>query len=103
MLFILCKVPQVSFLLYSGVTVLIILLLYLLLFTYPFSVFLKGPETLLRQSSKLAGGRRDGFEGDSGDTVEAHQWKCILTVAGIFLVKNIHYFVVSLGSSGFLL
>jgi hypothetical protein len=51
----------------------------------------------------LAGGRRDGFEGDSGDTVEVHQWKCILTVAGIFLVKNIHYFVVSLGSSGFLL
>ncbi|RDX62647.1 Protein ENHANCED DISEASE RESISTANCE 2-like protein, partial [Mucuna pruriens] len=42
----------------------------------------QGPETLLRQSSKLAA-RPDGFEGDSGDAVEAHQWKCVLTMAGI--------------------
>ncbi|WJX95974.1 hypothetical protein P8452_77233 [Trifolium repens] len=48
-----------------------------------------GPETLLRQSSKLAGGRRDEFEGDSGDTVEAHQWKCILTVAGIRIFEDV--------------
>ncbi|KAG4932826.1 hypothetical protein JHK87_046828 [Glycine soja] len=40
----------------------------------------QGPEKLLRQSSKLAI-RPDGFEGDSGDAVEAHQWKCVLTVA----------------------
>ncbi|PNY04600.1 lipid binding protein [Trifolium pratense] len=48
----------------------------------------QGPETLLRQSSKLAG-RRDGFEGDSGDTVEAHQWKCVLTVAGIRIFEDV--------------
>lgn len=68
------------------------LLLYVLLLTYSCSIFLKGPETLLRQSSKLAG-RPDRFEGDSGDTVEAHQWKCVHTMAGIFPVINIHYFV----------
>ncbi|XP_073227013.1 protein ENHANCED DISEASE RESISTANCE 2 isoform X2 [Cicer arietinum] len=48
----------------------------------------QGPETLLRQSSKLAG-RPDGFEGDSGDAVEAHQWKCILTVAGIRIFEDV--------------
>ncbi|CAK8563537.1 unnamed protein product [Lathyrus sativus] len=48
----------------------------------------QGPETLLRQSSKLAG-RADGFEGDNGDTVEAHQWKCVLTVAGIRIFEDV--------------
>ncbi|KAL2961670.1 hypothetical protein AAZX31_17G101400 [Glycine max] len=48
----------------------------------------QGPEKLLRQSSKLAI-RPDGFEGDSGDAVEAHQWKCVLTVAGIRIFEDV--------------
>jgi len=59
---------------------LFILLANLLLF-----FFLKGPEKLLRQSSKLSA-RTDGFEGDGGDAVEAHQWKCVFTLAGNFLL-----------------
>lgn len=47
----------------------------------------QGPETLLRQS-KLAV-RPDGFEGDSGDAVEAHQWKCVLTMAGIRIFEDV--------------
>ncbi|XP_027918766.1 protein ENHANCED DISEASE RESISTANCE 2-like isoform X3 [Vigna unguiculata] len=47
----------------------------------------QGPEKLLRQSSKLS--RTDGFEGDGGDAVEAHQWKCIFTLAGIRIFEDV--------------
>ncbi|KAH1217033.1 Protein ENHANCED DISEASE RESISTANCE 2-like [Glycine max] len=46
------------------------------------------PEKLLRQSSKLAV-RPEGFAGDSGDAVEAHQWKCVLTMAGIRIFEDV--------------
>ncbi|KAK7265139.1 hypothetical protein RJT34_32755 [Clitoria ternatea] len=48
----------------------------------------QGPETLLRQSSKLAA-RPDGFERDDGDAVEAHQWKCVLTLSGIRIFEDV--------------
>ncbi|XP_028189656.1 protein ENHANCED DISEASE RESISTANCE 2-like isoform X2 [Glycine soja] len=48
----------------------------------------QGPEKLLRQSSKLAV-RPEGFAGDSGDAVEAHQWKCVLTMAGIRIFEDV--------------
>ncbi|XP_057749900.1 protein ENHANCED DISEASE RESISTANCE 2 [Arachis stenosperma] len=48
----------------------------------------QGPETLLRQSSKLAV-RPDAFEGDSGDALEAHKWKCVLTTAGIRIFEDV--------------
>ncbi|XP_057417760.1 protein ENHANCED DISEASE RESISTANCE 2-like isoform X2 [Lotus japonicus] len=48
----------------------------------------QGPEILLRQSSKLAS-RADGFQGDSGDAVEAYQWKCVLTVSGIRIFEDV--------------
>ncbi|XP_047169321.1 protein ENHANCED DISEASE RESISTANCE 2-like isoform X1 [Vigna umbellata] len=47
----------------------------------------QGPEKLLRQSSKLS--RTDGFEGDGGDAVEAHQWKCVFTLAGIRIFEDV--------------
>ncbi|XP_061375754.1 protein ENHANCED DISEASE RESISTANCE 2-like [Gastrolobium bilobum] len=50
----------------------------------------QGPETLLRQSSRFAC-RPDGLEGDSGDAVEAHQWKCVLTVAGIRIFEDVSH------------
>lgn len=47
-----------------------------------------GPETLLRQSSDLGGtARAEGYyEGDIGDAIEAHEWKCVRTLNGIFLL-----------------
>ena len=44
-----------------------------------------GPEMLLRQTSNLAGnGTSDGyFEGEFGDAIEAHEWKCVRTINGI--------------------
>ncbi|OIW18617.1 hypothetical protein TanjilG_13369 [Lupinus angustifolius] len=48
----------------------------------------QGPETLLRQSSKVAS-RADGFGGDSGDAFESHQWKCVLTMGGIRIFEDI--------------
>lgn len=44
-----------------------------------------GPETLLRQSAELSSRANRYFEGDSGDAIEAHEWKCVRTVNGIFL------------------
>ncbi|OVA16368.1 START domain [Macleaya cordata] len=51
----------------------------------------KGPETLLRQASDLGGAvRSDGyFEGDVGDAIEAHQWKCVHTVNGIRIFEDV--------------
>ena len=41
---------------------------------------------LLRQSSSLDGrGRADAFfDAHGGDAVEAHEWKCVRTINGIF-------------------
>lgn len=46
-----------------------------------------GPETLLRQSSTLVNDvRGDGFYegGDNGDAIDAHEWKCVRTINGMF-------------------
>ncbi|XP_028760833.1 protein ENHANCED DISEASE RESISTANCE 2 [Neltuma alba] len=48
----------------------------------------QGPETLLRQSSIATSGL-DGFEGDSGDAFEAHQWKCVRTMDGIRIFEDV--------------
>ena len=48
----------------------------------------QGPETLLRISSKFFGSS-DGFEGDTGDAVEAHNWKCVRTVSGTRVFEDI--------------
>jgi len=45
----------------------------------------KGPETLLRLSSKFFG-NSDGFEGETGDVFDIHQWKCVRTMSGTFLL-----------------
>ncbi|KAK0572579.1 hypothetical protein LWI29_033742 [Acer saccharum] len=50
----------------------------------------QGPESLLRQSSDLGGSVGDGyFEGDVGDAVEAHQWKCVRTVNGVRIFEDV--------------
>jgi hypothetical protein len=51
-----------------------------------FSLSVTGPETLLRQSSDLgARVRPDRYnEADSGDAIEAHEWKCVRTINGNF-------------------
>lgn len=51
--------------------------------------YIKGPETLLRLSSKVFGSS-DGFEGDTGDAFDAHQWKCVRTMSGTFLLPYTH-------------
>ncbi|XP_042511324.1 protein ENHANCED DISEASE RESISTANCE 2-like [Macadamia integrifolia] len=50
----------------------------------------KGPETLLRQSSDLGDFRAERyFEGDAGDAIEAHEWKCVRTVNGIRIFEDV--------------
>ncbi|GMY35702.1 protein ENHANCED DISEASE RESISTANCE 2 isoform X1 [Fagus crenata] len=51
----------------------------------------QGPEMLLRQSSDLgAGFRPDGYiEGDSGDAIEAHEWKCVQTINGVRIFEDV--------------
>ncbi|XP_010533084.1 PREDICTED: protein ENHANCED DISEASE RESISTANCE 2-like isoform X2 [Tarenaya hassleriana] len=51
----------------------------------------QGPETLLRQSSSLVNdGRGDGFyEGDNGDAIEAHEWKCVRTINGVRIFEDV--------------
>ncbi|RVW43685.1 hypothetical protein CK203_080455 [Vitis vinifera] len=46
----------------------------------------QGPESLLRQSSNLGVKvRSDGYiEGDGGDAIEAHEWKCVRTIDVLF-------------------
>ncbi|KAK2396645.1 protein ENHANCED DISEASE RESISTANCE [Trifolium repens] len=48
----------------------------------------QGPETLLRLSSKFFR-NSDGFEGDTGDAFEAHQWKCVRTMSGVRIFEDI--------------
>ncbi|KAL2465615.1 Protein of unknown function (DUF1336) [Abeliophyllum distichum] len=51
----------------------------------------QGPEMLLRRSSSLgAGGRSDAyFDADSGDVVEAHEWKCVRTMGGVRIFEDV--------------
>lgn len=51
------------------------------------SLLFKGPESLLRLSSKFFG-NSDGFEGEIGDAFEAHQWKCVRTMSGTLLLPH---------------
>lgn len=49
-----------------------------------------GPEKLLRQSSDLGSSVRPYrySEGDGGDAIEAHEWKCVRTINGNFSQPN---------------
>ncbi|KAM7265417.1 hypothetical protein ACFE04_003100 [Oxalis oulophora] len=51
----------------------------------------QGPETLLRQSSELGNdGRSDAyFEGDTGDAVEGHEWRCVRTLNGVRIFQDV--------------
>jgi hypothetical protein len=51
-----------------------------------FLTHVTGPEKLLRQSSDLGSSvRPDRYsEGDGGDAIEAHVWKCVRTINGNF-------------------
>ncbi|KAI4377730.1 hypothetical protein MLD38_015310 [Melastoma candidum] len=49
----------------------------------------QGPEGLLRQSSNL-GVRQDGYiAGDTGDAIQAHEWKCVRTINGIRIFEDV--------------
>lgn len=51
----------------------------------------QGPETLLRQSSSLGANiTSEGyFEGEIGDAVEAHEWKCVCTINGVRIFEDV--------------
>ncbi|XP_022142944.1 protein ENHANCED DISEASE RESISTANCE 2 isoform X2 [Momordica charantia] len=51
----------------------------------------QGPETLLRQSSNLNTdvGPDGFFEGDSGDAIERHKWKCVRTFNGVRIFEDV--------------
>ncbi|KAE8126128.1 hypothetical protein FH972_020873 [Carpinus fangiana] len=51
----------------------------------------QGPEMLLRQSSDLgARVRPDRYnEVDSGDAIEAHEWKCVRTINGVRIFEDV--------------
>ncbi|KAG6493827.1 hypothetical protein ZIOFF_048830 [Zingiber officinale] len=51
----------------------------------------KGPEMLIRQSSGLGSNARRGayFEGDIGDVIEMHDWKCVRTVNGVRIFEDV--------------
>ncbi|XP_021275787.1 protein ENHANCED DISEASE RESISTANCE 2 [Herrania umbratica] len=51
----------------------------------------QGPEMLLRQTSNLGGnGTSDGyFEGEFGDAIEAHEWKCVRTINGVRIFEDV--------------
>ncbi|KAK8980261.1 hypothetical protein V6N11_061475 [Hibiscus sabdariffa] len=49
-----------------------------------------GPETLSRQGSSLGNGASFGdFEGEFGDAVEAHEWKCVRTINGVRILEDV--------------
>lgn len=50
---------------------------------------------LLRQSSDLQAAMRSDryFEGEIGDAVEAHEWKCVRTINGTFLIADLDLIV----------
>lgn len=42
-----------------------------------------GPEMLVRKASGIGGNSVDiYYDADGGDTVEAHEWRCVRTVNG---------------------
>ncbi|KAH1114943.1 hypothetical protein J1N35_008321 [Gossypium stocksii] len=49
------------------------------------------PEMLLRQTSNLGGSGTSNryFEGEFGDAIEAHEWKCVRTVNGIRIFADV--------------
>ncbi|XP_074371561.1 protein ENHANCED DISEASE RESISTANCE 2-like isoform X3 [Apium graveolens] len=50
----------------------------------------QGPETLLRQSSLNVNIQTAGnLEGDAGDVVEGHEWKCVRTVNGVRVFEDV--------------
>ncbi|XP_062158230.1 protein ENHANCED DISEASE RESISTANCE 2-like isoform X2 [Alnus glutinosa] len=51
----------------------------------------QGPEKLLRQSSDLGSSvRPDRYsEGDGGDAIEAHEWKCVRTINGVRIFEDV--------------
>ncbi|KAJ6731790.1 ENHANCED DISEASE RESISTANCE-RELATED [Salix purpurea] len=51
----------------------------------------QGPETLLRQSSSVAAKvRPDRYsEGEVGDAIDFHQWKCVRTVNGVRIFEDV--------------
>ncbi|KAG4136770.1 hypothetical protein ERO13_D07G028500v2 [Gossypium hirsutum] len=51
----------------------------------------KGPEMLLRLTSNLGGSGTSNryFEGEFGDAIEAHEWKCVRTVNGIRIFEDV--------------
>ncbi|OAY46949.1 protein ENHANCED DISEASE RESISTANCE 2-like isoform X3 [Manihot esculenta] len=54
----------------------------------------QGPEMLLRQSSDLQAAMRSDryFEGEIGDAVEAHEWKCVRTINGVRFFEDVSDF-----------
>ncbi|KAK8645146.1 hypothetical protein V6N13_118995 [Hibiscus sabdariffa] len=49
-----------------------------------------GPETLSRQGSSLGNGASFGdYEGEFGDAVEAHEWKCVRTINGVRILEDV--------------
>ncbi|KAI8026558.1 hypothetical protein LOK49_LG02G00798 [Camellia lanceoleosa] len=51
----------------------------------------QGLETLLRKSSNLATnvGSDGYFQGDDGDVIEAHEWKCVCMVNGVRIFEDV--------------
>lgn len=50
----------------------------------------QGPETLLRQSSLNVNIQTTGnLEGDAGDVIEGHEWKCVRTVNGVRVFEDV--------------
>ncbi|XWS72590.1 hypothetical protein CRYUN_Cryun02cG0052900 [Craigia yunnanensis] len=56
-----------------------------------FPILNEGLEMFLRQTSNLAGnGTSDGyFEGEFGDAIEAHEWKCVRTINGVRIFEDV--------------
>ncbi|KAL7093368.1 hypothetical protein ACP275_11G036700 [Erythranthe tilingii] len=50
----------------------------------------QGPETLLRKASGLGANSRlnEYLDADSGDVVEAHEWRCVRTVNGVRIFED---------------
>lgn len=52
-----------------------------------------GPESLLRQSSSLGANIRSGGFEEASDAIEAHEWKCVRTLNGIFFLALFFLFL----------
>ncbi|KAL1563471.1 protein ENHANCED DISEASE RESISTANCE 2-like isoform X1 [Salvia divinorum] len=49
----------------------------------------QGPEMLVRKASGMSGnGVETYYDADSGDTVEAHEWRCVRTVNGVRIFED---------------